>query len=67
MAEEEISIVSLLKKKLQEEMEYKKRCDNGEISYWDIEYEDNMILDYSQEDSSSKVSRWNEILGMVER
>ncbi len=67
MAKEEINIVDLLRKKLEEEIAYKNRCDNGEISYYDIDYDANMVLEYSQETSYEKARRWNDIFKAIER
>ena len=61
MAEEKISVLDALKKKLEEELQFKKECDNGEHSYWDTDYDEQMVLQYSRDSS-----RWNDIFQIID-
>ncbi|MGN1310371.1 MAG: HD domain-containing protein [Clostridia bacterium] len=48
MRNERESLSQLLLDRLESEKDYKARCDNGEVSQWDIDYECEVVAEYHQ-------------------
>lgn len=73
MAKEKTSVFEILRARLEDEMEYKKQCDAGEVSYWNQNYDEHMLMDYLDKNDETegraaheKKVRWNQVIKQFE-